>query len=489
MHTLDRVRSVLQGELGDGRLEGVAADQPLLRSGLINSLEIVSVTLALEAGFGIKIPAAAANPENFADLNAIARLVDSLKSGAKQPLTMGGQRQHRLAASLFAALKRPLLLGLCFVLAALAIDGAIRLLIAGPFADDYRDFAEDGHRLYPVAGNHSQDDFEFAVSQHRILRSPPTDSTWRVAVFGDSGTIGSWLPWQDSIAAQAAAALRATGGAVELFNLAYFIRALPKDMMILGAVLKQSGGRLPFDAVVLTLSDEYFSRSHFDHSARSYAHLSLNADLLMQLKPLVAAAYHPLLDRMVSAYKRQGKRLGNPVVARLQKHSALFHYSAYIRERLNRDVYAPLGKPKFAWRDEFARGTQPMFDPVPPRPPRRDPVEFNGLAPEELDNDVVALLQAMLEGFAQRGIPVVLYLEPTAPKEWQAYLAPPRGSVTTAQVLAKVCSPPACRIADARWLLSGTQFTDSLAHYTKSGNAAIAAVVAEALRLARPTQP
>lgn len=487
MDKLDRVRGVLQEELGDGRLEGIAADHPLLRSGLINSLEIVSVTLALEAGFGIKIPAAAANPENFADLNAIVRLVESLKSGAHRPLTTG--RRHALAESLYAALRRPFLLCLCFVLAALAIDGAIRLLIAGPLAADYREFVEDGHRLYPVAGNHSQDDFEFAVSQHRILRPTPTGDTWRVAVFGDSGTIGSWMSWQDSIAAQTAAELHRTSGAVEMFNLAYFIRAFPKDMMILGAILKQSGGKLPFDAVVLTLSDEYFSRPHFEHSASSYAHLSINADLLMQLAPILAAEHRPLLERMAKEYKRKGARLSNPILAQLQRYSALFHYGAYIRDVLNRSIYAPLGKPKFTWRDEFARGTTPMFDPVPPRPPRRDSVAFNGLAPDELDGDVVKLLQALLEGLAQQGIPVVLYLEPTAPREWQAYLAPPRGTVTTPQVLANLCAPPACRIADARWVLSGTQFSDSLAHYTKSGNAVIAGVIADALRLVGPAKP
>lgn len=485
MDKLARVRTILQGELGKTRLEGISVDHPLLRSGLINSLEIVSVTLALEAGFGINIPAAAANPQNFSDLNAIVRLVESLESGPNQQAIKESRRQHPLAASLLAALKRPALLGLTFLFFALAVDWSIRVLIDGPLAADYRTFSEDGRRLYPIAGNHSQDDFEFAVGQHRILRADPRSEAWRVAVFGDSGTIGSWMSWEDSIIAQTTTVLSKSAGGVELFNLAYYIRSLPKDMMILGSVLKRSEGSLPFDAVVLTLSDEYFSRPHFDHSASSYPHLSFNAYLLAQLRPLLGAEHGALLDKMAAEYKRKGARLSNPLRAWLQKHSSLFHYSGYIRDLLNRKIYAPLGKPKFERAKELARGTTPMFDPVPERPPRDFSLEFNGIPDGELDGDVVMLLQALLAGLKRDGIPVVLYLEPIAPQEWQPYLNVAPGRTTTIQLLSNVCSPPACRMADARWILSGNQFSDSLAHYTKSGNAAIAQVVAKSLAQAR----
>lgn len=480
MEDVETIRTVLQAELGDSRLDGIAADHPLLRSGLINSIEIVSVTLALERAFEIRIPAAAANPENFASLNAIGDLVHKLRSGGKA-LPKVEDEPHPLAASLLAALRRPLLLLAAALVFAVLFDAAIGALCNGPLAHSEAEFTEGDARLYPVSGSHSQEDIGFAVSRHRIVRHNPGAGTWRIAFLGDSGTHGTWLPADQALPAQTEAILRDRhAGPVEVYNLAYFVTSLPKDMMILAALLKESGKGLPFDALVLTLADEYFSRPHFEYTATSYHHLSLNAQLLRDLSGFLGTEHESLLAGLAQDLKNRGAKLNRQPRDWLRFHSALFHHGPFVSETLDRAIYRPVGKPRHDWAKEIALGSKPLMDPVPAHPPPRYQLAFNGVPRDEVDNRIVGLLRALVAKVEQVGIPVVIYLKPKAPREWRPHFdRPPAGTIETREILQDICRPPACRMADARWVLSGNQFTDSLAHYTHTGNGDVAAVVAD----------
>lgn len=480
MKDVETIRTVLQAELGDSRLDGIAVDHPLLRSGLINSIEIVSVTLALERAFEIRIPASAANPDNFASLNAISDLVHKLRSGGKA-LAKVGDEQHPLASSLLAALRRPLLLLISALVFAVLFDAGIGALCDGPLAPSQAGFTEGDARLYPVSGSHSQEDFAFAVSRHRIVRHNPGAGTWRIAFLGDSGTHGTWLPADQALPAQTEALLRdRRSGPVEVYNLAYFVTSLPKDMMILGTLLRESDKALPFDTLVLTLADEYFSRPHFENTAASYHHLSLNAHLLRDLSGFLGVEHEPLLARLAQGLKSRGAKLNRQPRDWLRFHSALFHYGPFIREALDRAIYRPAGKPRHDWAKEIALGSTPLMDPVPAHPPPRYQLAFNGVPRDEIENDVVGLLRVLVAKMERLGIPVVIYLKPKAPREWRSdFDRPQPGTLSTLEILRGICQAPACRVADARWVLSGNQFTDSLAHYTRAGNRDIAAVVAD----------
>ncbi|SNT26981.1 acyl carrier protein [Tropicimonas sediminicola] len=53
----------------------ITADEPLLLSGMIDSLGVMRIVAFLEASFGIKIPASDLKISNFGTLNAIAAYV------------------------------------------------------------------------------------------------------------------------------------------------------------------------------------------------------------------------------------------------------------------------------------------------------------------------------------------------------------------------------------------------------------------------------
>ena len=471
--------------MGDRRLDGLDARHPLLQSGLINSLELVGVTMALERGFGISIPATAASPENFADLEAITGLISGLREGRLPGSQDSDFAQHPLAASLLRALRRPIWLLVSFVVFLGAFDALIVYLHQGPLKPAYDAFMEQGERLYPVSGAHSQDDLAFSVSQHRIIQSRDAGA-WNVAFLGDSGTHGSWVKSRFSLPAQTEKILARAGGAVAVQNLAFYIPSLPKDMMILQAIVSSAGGKFPADAVVLTMSDEYLSREHFQSSLSSYPHLALNSGLLADFGGFLGAENSAGLQSISADFRRQARKLRSPVMDWLRLHSALFHYGPYIREVLNRKIHAPLGRPKYVWATELARSGKPFADPVPATPPRRFGLRYLGLSKDDVHAETLQLTRALLTRLDRLGIPVVIYIKPVGPREWQRALEQAAmGTLSSRTLLAQACRPERCRFADARWVLSGNQFTDTLAHYSVSGNEKIAGVVADALLAVR----
>lgn len=77
---LSEVRSYVVREMlhGDGR--GLDENSPLLEWGVIESLSMVSLIRFMEDRYGIKIPDDEIVPDNFANLTAIAALVERRKS-------------------------------------------------------------------------------------------------------------------------------------------------------------------------------------------------------------------------------------------------------------------------------------------------------------------------------------------------------------------------------------------------------------------------
>jgi acyl carrier protein len=162
--TIEAIRTAAAGALEDRRLDGVAADTSLVRSGIVSSLEIVVLAAALEERFELHIPAAQVTLQNFDTLRGMAVLVQT-GGGHSASLDDPATRAEGgfLRASAAAAIRRPVLLvalTLCFLT---LLDAGLGAVMRGPMAERHHAFLEDGQRLYPVGGSYSQDDLAFSV--------------------------------------------------------------------------------------------------------------------------------------------------------------------------------------------------------------------------------------------------------------------------------------------------------------------------------------
>jgi acyl carrier protein len=72
---LAAIRRFVVLEFRDGRSEGLAADTPLVTSGIVDSAGILHLIDWLEQTFAIRIEDEAVSAENFDTLEALARLV------------------------------------------------------------------------------------------------------------------------------------------------------------------------------------------------------------------------------------------------------------------------------------------------------------------------------------------------------------------------------------------------------------------------------
>lgn len=470
---MEVVRAAAADALGDERLDGIAADASLVREGVISSLEIVAVTTALEERFGLRIPAAQVTVQNFDSLRAMARLVQSQGVDPGRIDAPEGEEWAALRASAAAAIRRPVLL-LSLTLAFLGLlDLGLRALMVGPLADSHHSFLERGHRLYPVGGTYSQDDLAFAISQHRIVRQSMRRD-FRVAVFGDSGTIGSFVPHEDAIPGALQKALRARYPEAEVFNLAFFMQFFAKDLMIMEAVIEQSGGELPFEVAVFTLGDDYFSRDFVNQLQSAMPYLSLNWDLLDRFAKRIPENKRPPFESLTRDLRSVSGAARTTVEGWMQRNSAIFHYAPYFRYLVT-EVLRSAHPFDYA----YSVGRRPLLDPVPDEPPKKYSLSL-GVAPPNLDRRVVAMADATIEFLRERGIKIVLYLKPHGPNEWRGRYQ--QGQGTSAREIAEdLCRGDRCVVVDLRWSLSGRQFTDTLAHYGAEANRQIAEQIAGAI--------
>jgi acyl carrier protein len=77
MNTNEIIRSFIASELLRGQQDQqLANEDPLIESGIIDSMGIMSLLAFLEREFSIEIPGDDLIPENFASIKAIAALVE-----------------------------------------------------------------------------------------------------------------------------------------------------------------------------------------------------------------------------------------------------------------------------------------------------------------------------------------------------------------------------------------------------------------------------
>lgn len=465
----NQIKTAISQATGNDRLRNVGPTDDLLSTGLLGSLDLVTIAVELEAQFGIKIPDSEVGARAFKSLETIGVMIVRLQGGESGP--GASPRPHGwLLSSAIYAVKRPFLLILSFVVTCVILDVAMLAVMTGPLQQKYRTFSEFGARLYPVGGSYSTDDLNFAVQQHEILR-PQGDVQVRVAVFGDSGTIGSYVPAAAAIPAQIEARLKASGLRARVFNLAFFMQHLPKDLMIMEAVLNQTDGRIPFDVAVFTLGEAYFDSGFVTGLMGAMPYLSLNWPLLEQYGHRVAPD-DPSIAKIVGELKHYEAKNYSLPEQWLSLHSALFHYAPYFRYAVNEVLRSasPFDYP-------YGVGRTPALNPVPPEPPAALRGFLSSFKSEaEVDDRILNALETTIQFLRRNGVTAVLYLKPTAPNEWKSFY--PAG-LSVKDIADRICAGGECRVVDTRWLLGGSQFTDSLAHYNAPANHEIGTRIAD----------
>jgi acyl carrier protein len=463
----DDVRDCIAGVVGSERLVELPSGGALVDSGLVSSIEIVAVAAALEERFGITIPDSAITVANFNTLGSLARLVEELGRGALSATVIPDAPEPSVRRSLGACLRRPVLLAVLLVVWLVGLDFGLAALMQGPLARRYETFLEFGNRLYPVSGGYSVDDLAFAVSQHRIV-NPAHDDHPRVAVFGDSGTIGSWVHYDEAIPALTEAALKDRWPNVEIDNLAFYMQSMTKDMTILEAVIEESHDKFPFDVAVFTIGDDYFNRPFIDSLLRQVPFLSLNKQLLSnfirRLPREAQATSEPLYEMLAAADAQHRTTIGSW----LQRTTAIYHYAPFFRYFIDELPFTKLLNPNYNFEGQFAIGRTPLFRYPAPAPPSGFSA-LTGIPNEAFDNRMYNLLEATISLLHDKNIPVVLYLKPEGPREWQQFYKRV-GDHDALSIAKDLCRDGRCEIADLRWALTGQDFTDSIAHYTPEAN-------------------
>lgn len=474
---IDDVRTAVREALGDARADRLPGNASLVQSGTISSLEIVAVAAALEKRFGVRVPDSAVTIANFDTLAAMASLVAGGRRetalGEVPPATPGWNSAMR---SLAGALRRPVMLLILMLAWLFALDIALLGVMKGPLAARFHEFLESGNRLYPVSGGYSTDDLRFSVAQHNILTAPDGIRP-RVAVFGDSSTIGSWVDYKEAIPNEVEIALRRTYSQARVFNLAFFMQFLAKDLMILEAVMELKGGAIPFDVAVFTLGDPYTSRGFMVGLKKAMPYLLYNRELLARFAERLPAEYRDTFDSFLADLRPTGARAF--LMNWLTLHSALFHYAPFFRFFVDEVPFIETLNPQYNFYAQYQIGRKPLYSPVPPQPPAGVDLHI-GIPEADFDPRVVSMLDTAVTFLHERGVKVVLFLKPHGPKEWQQYYK--QGENTTARDIAeKLCAGGRCSIVDTRWSLSGSQFTDSLAHYNAEANRMIGESIADAV--------
>jgi len=457
VNEIEDVRAILHGVLGDDRLEGVAADIALLKSGLLTSIELVSVSLELERRGARPVLGGGVAPGAISLDTLAAALQGRVEArAADETLT-----QTPLLQGLRGALRRPWLFALSALAGLLVCDRLVTVAIEQHAAGAYAAFLEGGKRLYPFAGGWSQDDFRFAVDHHavRTRRSP----SQRLTLFlGDSGTIGSFVAPDDSLVAQMEAGLQQRGERVNVANLAWFGRLTAKDLMLLELVWD-----LPFDTVVFTLGEDHFSRSKVDMWLSRYRHVSVNLPL-----------YEAFLQRIPQAergpFQALGARLAQTDVRHLGPlrrwgfaHLAAFHYGPF----LQRVVQATLAPEWLAAREREAMAQRCTTA-------GQTGTLADGIDLDDIDAEQIAILRSTIRLLQRRNVRVVLYVEPRGPAEWLRDLATRKQAADIAREIGR---DTGATVVDLSRALQGGAFLDTTAHYTAAANRVLGASLASAL--------
>jgi acyl carrier protein len=109
---IEEVRACVAAVVGSAQVAQLAADAPLVETGLVSSMELVAVAAAIEQQFGIAVPAAAVTVANFNTLAALARMIERLRLGARVAAAPADTVDRPVLQSLAACLRRPIWLAL-----------------------------------------------------------------------------------------------------------------------------------------------------------------------------------------------------------------------------------------------------------------------------------------------------------------------------------------------------------------------------------------
>jgi hypothetical protein len=456
------VRACLEETLGDRRLTGVGAGQPLLRSGVVTSIELVSVLVDLERRLGVVIP------ERAALETSIASIVRALEDAGEESGSARAPKEPDPRAAprrLRSATRRPAIFVVSVVLCLFVLDLAVARLVEGPLAADHRAFAEAGRRLYAYSGAFGQDSFRFAVAGHEISADPGPAGELRVAVFGDCGTMGSYVAAADAIPARLESALRAGGTPARVYNLAYYGRLLAKDFMLLELVWDR-----PLDVVVFTLGDDHLRRSATAAAIERYRHVSFNWDLLDRFQERVPAGERaPFRDTLGRLRRADLIHLG-PLRRWEYRSFAVLPHAPFLRYLVTVRWLPELFTSSMR-EDMRTVGDQraALAEPPPPLPPK--------LTHADLDRSQIAMLASVIRLLRGRGVRVLLYVEPVAPRAWRV-----DRPLSAASVAARLARETGSLLVDEEWALDAGDFTDSLAHYTPDANRRIGEALAQAIR-------
>lgn len=471
MTTIDRVKKVIDNNVGADRLARVKSTDLLVQGGIISSLEIVAIGLGLEQEFQLPIPDSHLTVANFSTLETLAALMDRLNGNSISPAETVHEASLYKATqdNLARCLRRPISLALMVFAWLFLLDQFLLpyTIEQGPLSEIYRSFSDHGRRLYQSSGGWAPDDLKFTVQRHEFIRTT-RQAKPTIIFFGDSGTIGSWVKADVAPPAQVEARLRQSIPDARVYNFAFFMRSFIKDVMLLEAILESNEKDIPFDTVIFTFSDAYFDAGFQKSLINNMPYFSLNRDLLARFRKRIEAPDPAPYDHLQASLSSANRKFrGRFQEYALEKTSA-YRYKTFF---LFLGVYGKLylhGKGSDAfWSQEYAIGNKPLFPTRLASPPADFKLHDTGLSDESMDRDLVALTNDVLNYLQSKNIKVFIFLRPYAPLEWQTQFPFKPKNIET--LIREQGWDKKATVIDLRWALYGNQFSDTLSHYTPEG--------------------
>ena len=461
--TTQTVRRVLEQALGEGRLAGVADSKPLLRAGVITSIELVTILLDLEKAFDRKI-----SPPDPASvtIQSLTRLAGG-ESATEDNAESVAPRGYGIVGALA---RRPLVAAGTIAVWLFAIDALAGYACRVWLAPQYAEFMEGSKRLYPRGtGNFSQDDFRFAVAQHEISTaiSQPT----RQAVFlGDSGTIGTLLEPDEALPAQVERELNARQPGWRVHNLAWYARLMPKDLMILDAVWDK-----PFDTAIFTVGDPYFSKRNSRLWIDGFQHTTVNIPLFDEFTGRVPADERAAFEEVGRRVRASDLRQLGPLRRFAFDHFSLPHYQPFFYFLASGYYFRPLFGPM--WNDLYRlRGKRIAME--------RTDTPMDLVPADDIDPALTSMMGSAIRALNRRGVKTFLFVQPAGPRERMAEISP----VNALSIANELCARDGCAVVNERWGVPAPEFLDMLKHYTIEGNRRLAAPIAQAILRAQPVK-
>lgn len=461
-HDIVSLRCAVESVTGDESLSSLGPNDSLIRSGILSSLDLVRLVSALETAYGVSIPDQRVTIDGFDSLASIGRLLIDLDVPlelSEEPSDSNTQKSDWMVQ----ALRRPMLVALVAIGTLLILDQLLFLLAQAPLRANYAEYAEHGERLYTANGGGVHDDMPWAMAQHAISNEHKNpDSQW-IAVFGDSGTIASYLDANESMSAVMQQTLLQGSRTTRVFNLAWFGPLLAKDLMLLELAMDY-----PLDGVVLTLGELYLDSGMVSHWSDNFRHTSFNYSLLEEFSQRIPQEDRQPFEKSSLRLKSADMRHWGPVKRLWYRSMHLPRLSPWVKARFLDDLLPDyvITEPNIS--RHWTRGTRYLVEnPALRRPPP--------LSDDKLDQDVVHMLRSVIHLLTDRGIKVLLYVEPYMPRSYQKRPE----STATQRIAWQLGEESGALVMDATWGLDREEFLDSWLHYTVAGNQRIGEALAK----------